>query len=391
MPPDSGPPEAPAIAAAPLAIWKSISPLRGAAMLLVVANHAIQATGAAYVAARHTVAPEQAPVAFATLSLLRGLTPACLLAFVFASGFSAYRFMRVPKQARAAAGQLLRKYLAWSLALGALGMLAQRRFDGPLVLRDLALGSTMPAYWFLTLLIPLTMLAPWLARVVERRPRLTLAAALILQLASFGLFYGFEPVGFQPSFWMLLLVRPLRFLPAFLAGMLVSRDAEAATRWLAAQRRWLLTGAGLAALACLGEATLMGRAAGYSVAAATRMYATERVSLFAFATLTIATVLAHGLGGKAIQAWLTSVGNASLGILFLMDVCMMACVVGAWQLPRFIWEPAALAFARHELPAAIRDHALWFTPVLFAVGLWGPLQIMERVRARLGNRARWLW
>jgi hypothetical protein len=390
MPPDSGPPEATANAA-PLAIWKSISPLRGAAMLLVVANHAIQATGAAYLAARATVTPDESPTAFATLLLLRGLTPACLVAFVFASGFSAYRFMRVPKQARAAGGQLLRKYLAWSLTLSALGMLLERRFDGAGLLQDLALGSAMPAYWFLTLLIPLTLLVPWFAHAVERRPRAALAAALLLQVVSFVLYYGFEPVGFQPSFWMLLLVRPLRFLPAFLAGMLVSRDAEAVARWLAAQRRWLLTAAALAAGTCLGEAALVGRAAGYSVAAATRMYATERFSLFVFATLAIAAVLARGLGGKSTQAWLTSVGNASLGILFLMDVCMLACVVGAWQLPRFVWEAAALAFARHELPAAIRDHALWFTPVLFAVGLWGPLQIMERVRSRLGNRARWLW
>jgi hypothetical protein len=77
--------------------------------------------------------------------------------------------------------------------------------------------------------------------------------------------------------------------------------------------------------------------------------------------------------------------------MFLMDFFIVGATKLWWQLAGLTSEAGARAVAHHTLPPSFADASLWITPVLFAIGLWGPLKIMELTRKALGPRARYLW
>jgi fucose 4-O-acetylase-like acetyltransferase len=373
-------------------LWKKIAPLRGIAICLVVANHAGQSATAAFVLARERLSPYEEPLSFLTVSLVRALTPVCLIAFVFASGFMAFRFMRTTKQALPAAAQMLRRYLGWSGFVLVLLALRHRSIDLPLSLHDLAVGSAMPAYWFLLTLIPLYATGPYWISLCTNRPKLVLGIAATLQSASCIKFYvvDLNATAALPL-WDMMLVRPLRFLPAFLAGMLVSRDAERVGQWLAAHRRSLTTATVLYGGLCLADAFALDGLADFRWTHMDRVFSTERPALILFAALCISLAIAADFQRPRVQAWFANVGSASLGIMFLMDFFIVGATKAWWQLARLSSPDGATALARHTLPPSFADASLWITPLLFAIGLWGPLKVMELARKLLGQRARYLW
>jgi surface polysaccharide O-acyltransferase-like enzyme len=377
---------------APVPLWKRIAPMRGAAMLLVVANHASQSATNAFVATHERLSPHDEPYAFVTVNVIRGLTPACLIAFVFASGFMAFRFMRSPAQALPAAAQMLRRYLSWSALVLIFVALRRGAPDWSEMARELAVGRAMPAYWFLLILIPLYASAPFFARLVMQRPHTALGLAALLQVASCAKFYAFDLSLLGPlPVWDVMLVRPLRFVPAFLAGMLISRDADAVARWLSQWRRALLIALPLSAVVCLAEAYALDRAADFYWKHMDRVLTTERVGLIAFGCLCVAMALTRRLGRPRVQSWLAVVGNASLGIMLLMDFFIAGGSKVWWQLARFSSDEGARAVAQHALPPAFADASLWLMPALFMLGLWGPLKLMKIGHRVLGRNARHLW
>jgi len=373
-------------------LWKKIAPLRGIAICLVVANHAGQSATAAFVLARERLSPYEEPLAFLTVSLVRALTPVCLIAFVFASGFMAFRFMRTPAQALPAASQMLRRYLGWSGFVLCLLALRHRAIDVPLTLHDLALGSAMPAYWFLLTLIPLYATGPFWIRLCTERPKTMLALATALQAASCVKFYTVDLNTSGPlPVWDMMLIRPLRFLPAFLVGMLVSRDADRVGSWLATHRRSLSLVTALYGGLCLADAFALDELADFRWSQMDRVFSTERPALILFAALCVSLAIAADFQRPRLQAWLANVGSASLGIMFLMDFFIVGATKLWWQLAGLTSQGGARALSHHTLPPSFADASLWITPALFAIGLWGPLKIMELARKALGPRARYLW
>ncbi len=372
-------------------LWKTISPLRGIAMCLVIANHAIQAASAAYASTHATLSPYDAPAVFAPVWLVRGVTPVCLVLFMFASGFMAFRFFTSAQSAWSGAGQLLRKYVFWSLVFYAVQGLQHRSHDLRALLPGLVRGDVEPAYWFLTALLMLYVAAPACIALVKTRPRLAFGLALALQLASWLKFYLYEQGNVVLSMAEALLVRPYRFLPAFMLGMLASHEAARLASWLHTWRRSLIVFTGFALLGSFAEAFLLGARAGFKVGAMTAMYATERVSLIVLAFACTGVLLGTDFGRSRVSRFLTDLGNASLGVMLLMDVSIAAAVTCVWQVPRFVWPAAASAYAQHQLPSVLIEGAAWLAPIFFVAGLGGPLVIMELGRRLLGQRVRLLW
>jgi surface polysaccharide O-acyltransferase-like enzyme len=374
-----------------LPLWRSIPTLRGLAICLVVANHAIQASSSLFVNAHPAVAPSAMPAPFVTILLLRAITPVCLVAFFFTSGFMAFRFFTDARSSRVAATQLLRKYFMWSAAMLALQALRRRELDGHEVARALLLGGAQSAYWFLVVIIVLMLTTPIWIRVVKATPWSGLVAAGALQLASCASFYLGLLRETPRSVWEIALLRPLQFLPGFLVGMWISLHAERVAPWLRQRRRALLGLAALAAAATLAEAWALWDVAGYRLQGAQPMFATERGTLIALSFVTIAVFATTEPRSPRLVNWLRYAGSSSLGIMLLMDVCIMLVLAAVRYAAPLVSDGAAAALAQGRMPLEIAAQALWLTPVVFVAGLWGPLRIMERVRTFAGNRVRYLW
>lgn len=372
-------------------LWRSIPILRGLAICLVVANHAIQASSSIFVTAHPSVAPTAMPGAFATILLLRALTPVCLVAFFFTSGFMAFRFFTDARSSRVAAAQLLRKYLMWSAAMLALQALRRQQLDWRDVGRALLLGGAQSAYWFLVVIVILMITTPLWLRLVEASSQSGIVAAAGLQLASCAYFYVVLRHEVPRSAWEIAVFRPLQFLPGFLAGMWVSLHADRVATWLRERRRILIGLAGIGAAATISEAWVLWATAGFRLQGTQPMFATERGTLIALSFVAIAVLATTEIRSQRLVNWLRHAGNSSLGIMLLMDLCITVVLASVWYVAPFVSSSAAAARAQHRLPLGIAEHALWFTPLAFAAGLWGPLRIMEWVHRFAGNRVRYLW
>jgi hypothetical protein len=173
--------------------------------------------------------------------------------------------------------------------------------------------------------------------------------------------------------------------------MMVSRDADRVGAWLAAHRKSLSIATVLYAGVCIADAAALDETVDFHWSGMDRMFSTERPALIVFAALCVCLAIAADFRRPRVQAWLSNVGSASLGIMLLMDFFIIGATKAWWQLARLSSHDGALAAARHTLPSSFANASLWLTPILFAIGLWGPLKIMEFGRKWLGPRARHLW
>lgn len=372
-------------------LWKNISILRGIAMCLVVVNHAIQSTAGILFGARTVFTPYSDLYAFITVFLIRGVTPVCIIAFIFASGFTVYRFLDTRKKAFIAAGQLLRKYLIWSLGLYGLMAIFQRRIDWEPTIRGIVCGGPMPAYWFLVVLIVLYATARVWVRLVKERPKAAMWLAAGIQIASCAYLYLLpDAITFRFSAWLSFFTRPLAFLPVFIAGMFVSREAARISFWLTKYRKPLIFATVCSAIINYAEAFILGARSEFRTDRVQNMYATERAGLVLLALLLICLVITAEFKNPRVASWLTHIGNSSLGIMLLMDLCMKPLTVLIWHLPGspFAWQ---IITYQGNIYQRFVDMVLWFTPIFFAAGLWGPLVTMALIRKVIGNRSRYLW
>jgi hypothetical protein len=219
---------------------------------------------------------------------------------------------------------------------------------------------------------------------------MTLALAIGLQVLSCIKFYAVDlhVVGTLPV-WDKVLVRPLRFVPAFLAGMMVSRDATRVGAWLDKHRKPLTIVTAVCGVLCVADAFAMNAMVQFRWSKMDRVFSTERPSLILFAALCVGLAIAADYRRPRFQSWLSEVGSASLGIMLLMDFFIVGATKVWWQLARLSSHDGMLAAS--GLPPSFANASLWLTPLLFAIGLWGPLKIMDLSRKVLGQRARYLW
>jgi surface polysaccharide O-acyltransferase-like enzyme len=368
--------------------WKNLGHLRGLAMVLVVLNHAAQGTTSLYVAGGHSLDPFGDPLSFGVAFLLRLFTPLCVPAFVFASAFVSHRFVRTWPQALRAAGVIGQKYLIWSLGAFLVLALFRRQLHLGQMLEGLIVGGPFPAYWFLPLLIELTLLLPILKVGVERWGRGTALCALLLQVVAWLAFYGdvFVP---GDSLCASLIGRPLVLLPVFVAGLFASHHLTRLMSLLERHRRRLAFLAVLLVVLDIAEGTWLGASGGWTAAAFDRAVANQRVTPGLLILPAIGLVLCWQTAGERLSAWLTRVGLASLGILFMVDAFQQTLRAVLWHLPAAGGWSSFLRVAQAPAPWIARlAWLLW--PLLFVVGLYGPLLAIRAGTRLVGKRIRYL-
>lgn len=374
----------------PPALWQSMAPLRGVAMCLVVLSHAAhQVEG--ILRAGPDPSFQAHPLAASGAAAILSVSLICLWFFVLLAGFFAHRFFSAPDKAFAAARQTLRTYLVWSLAIYLVQAASARSFDVLAILDGLLRGGPMPAYWFLLLIVCLDVLAPYLARAVKARSGLVLSIAILLELLVCGREYFLSPDTAALPGWVSLVLRTVMFLPAFAAGMLVSQHSARVGAFVFEQRAKFLVLLPVALAINLAETFAFGAYYDFSLASITSWYSAEHLGTVLLALVALAVLSARRYPPNPINRWLTKVGSAATGILLMTDLFSKASIVALWQLPRFVFEPAAQAFARHELPDVVLATTPLLLPLLFLVALVGPLLVMDFAKRVLGARVRYLW
>lgn len=374
--------------AAAIPLWRAMMPLRGLATLAVVLNHASQSASGLYLLDGATVLPTLPSVGVIGLGLVRALTPACLVAFVFASGFMAYRTYRDARGVVPPAMQLLRKYLFWSVALFAFNSALARHFDLVDLLRGLVVGDVMPAYWFPLMLVPLQLASPLFVGFVRRSPKAALAVALLLQLATCVKLYTLDMGAPEASSWEKVFVRPVGFVPEFLIGMLAAQAATPLSSALARQRRAVLVLLVFSGIGCVVESSFIERSFGFTVSHLSTAFATERLSLILFGLLASLVFVTSRLPARATRM-LADVGDASLGVMFLMDFYIRVATWFVYRVPHVLHAQGPLTDS--GVPLELAHEGPYMLPLFFAAGLLGPMATVRLSRRVLGPRARFFF
>ena len=188
----------------------------------------------------HALSPELDPDRSAIDRWLGDVTRAAVPAFVFASGYLAARHPLPEGWRRRRLERLLVPYLVASGI--ALVLRASSDAFPPLEtpVADLLLGATFGPYYFVFVLIVLTLVAPPLLRLQGRRMVLALALAVVAQV-------GVEVLG-GPLFWRVR--NPLLWLAFYLAGVVAWRERDRllpwTVRWPALLLVWSVLAVGVA-------------------------------------------------------------------------------------------------------------------------------------------------
>jgi surface polysaccharide O-acyltransferase-like enzyme len=358
-----------------VAVWRNIGVMRGVGIALVALNHA--AMGAFGVL--HQAPPPSGPTTLQVVVevITRGLTPVCLPLFLFASGYFTLRFSSTWSLALANARRILLRFLLWSIpGLVVVEALAHHPLDWRETVWTFV-GGPWPTYWFLLLLVQLSLLAPWLVRLVKEAPALALSVALALELGSIVV-AGFAASGHPvvPSHFVLWHV------PAFVAGMWLSAHGTALVDFVSRHRVGFgVVGVAAALLSC-AESVWLGGIVGDG-GPGSYVYAGERVSLQVFAVVTILLLAAMPPSVGRVHKVFDWIGMRSLAVLLVMYPTVRLTTAALWHVDQLVF-------------GVVRDNAVppaWLTnvalvPVLFVVALGVPVAVYHLVETRLGPRVR---
>ena len=350
--------------------------MRGIGIVLVALNHASMGAFGVLREAPKVVGLSAIQVVVEVLA--KSLTPVCLPLFLCASGFFTYRFSSTWTLAAGNARRILQRYLLWSIpGFVVVLALANHPLDWNDTLSTFVGGGPWPTYWFLILLVQLSLLAPLLAKLVARAPGLALGLAILLQVGAIAV-ASLAAMGHAvlPSH---LVVLHLHF---FLAGMLLSARGASLVTWVVAHRPLvgvLLTVLGLASCA---ESVWLGDVFGDG-SPGSFVYAGERVSLQLFAVVLILFIAALPSSTGPWHKALDWVGLRSLAVLLMMDPAVRLTTAALWHVDQILF-----GVVRQDAvpPAWMLNVAL--VPVLFVVAIGVPIATFHVIDTRLGKGVR---
>lgn len=360
----------------PVIVWRNIAVLRGIAILLVVLNHAV--AGADILIRSASGRPSYRLVDSFVELVARNASPFCLPAFLFASGYFMFRFQSSWESALSTARVVALRYSIWAV-VGYVGIcLWNHHVD----FRSIALGfvtrGPFSAYWFLILIIKITLLAPWCASLVRLRPRLALFIAVLLQVAASTMFY-LELFGVSGPLSSTSALRNLSFP---ILGMWYSAHADVFSVWLVRQRARLVPLVWLLFILTCGEAVALGRLVGGG-SLASYVWSGEKATSILFFIAWLGVGVTAPSKRTAVRARLDALGLRTMAVLLLVDPIMESMLLALWQSERL------LGFSRggvSEAPRWVRG--TWSTLPLFLAGLLGPLGVSWTAKRYLGNRVR---
>jgi hypothetical protein len=352
----------------PIVVWKNVGLIRGLAMALVVANHAVLRVRGFRL--------DDAPggwggleAAFVVLAVT--VPPAANAGFMIASGYFLGRFGTAWRTALVAARGLAVRWASWSVLGFAFLLLTLRTYTVEQAWSSLTTTfGPFQAYWFLFVLIPVMLLAPALARWAQQRPRGVAATVLALEAV--------RAAGFYTGVNRVMHVVPLE-MSWFLVGFLLAGHTDAALAWVARRGRVLAGVTGLLLLVALAETALWWRLDG---GPSGNVVSGDRLAMRLFALSAALWAMLRPTPEGRWTRHLDGIGKRSLAVLLLFDLFQHLTLMAAWH------APALLGGGRAGPPAWLGS--LWFTGVYLAAGLLGPLAarwLVERLAGRRWSQA----
>jgi len=373
-----------------ITVWKNISVLRGFAMLLVVLAHSAHLSTGIYYGRLKNFSPSQFPFEFLFTTVIQSLVPICLPLFIFASGFTVYQMFKNFKAIRSMAFQILRKYLIWAIPLYFLISLKQGTFDIQYILCGLIKGGPMAAYWFLVLIIVIYLTSPIWINLVKGHPRVAIILSILVQCLQWLRFY-YDPQWVLPGVVENIIVRPLLFTPPFVAGMFLASRVKEFLTFLKEKRTLLKFLTACSAFLCIVESILWGYVSDWDNRSLQMGFSTERLTLTLFFACTVLLLVSMESKKTIERKWLSDVGMASLGILFMMDICLRIFSFLLWHVPHWICNSNLTAFHHSTPPLWLVYSSPWILILYFVVGLWGPLYLIKWGEKLFGYRIKILW
>ena len=257
-------------------VWKNIGVLRGLAMCFVVLIHSVRYVQSNFIAPSGTFSPATHPAEFTVIISICAIAPLCLLAFVFASGFTMYQMYLSWRATWRTAFTTLKKYLIWSIFLFLLLSIKDAKFDLEAIIKGIFFGGPMSGYWFIVFIIIMYLISPLWIFLVRLYPISSTIIAITLQVFSFWLYYSNYVF---PEALTRLVILPLIFSPTFIAGLFLCKYSKECIPYLQRNKKSFKKMSCIFSILCIAEATIIGYFNDWDASSVGQWIATERITV----------------------------------------------------------------------------------------------------------------
>jgi len=312
-----------------LVVWKNIGWIRGFAIALVVLNHATMMSIRLAGGTGHQWAWWELLVLFAG----RCLAPVCVPLFLFASGYFMGRFVASWRTAASTARTAAVRYAIWSAAMYCgRWWFGDDLSWGEVIFGFLVTGRAQPAYWFVVVLVQLTLLTPWLVNLAATHPGrgLTLAACCLV-LAIVDQYVYLAGHGLLPNGTYFLFEAPY-----FIVGIVFSKRSEQAIALFQRHRNLLGQAAIVAAALNILEVVALGHLLGDGSPRSWAWEANDRLFVHVFVLAALPCLLLSPNRETRLRSWLDWIGMRSLAVVYLFDAVMRGTLTVLWHWERWL-------------------------------------------------------
>jgi peptidoglycan/LPS O-acetylase OafA/YrhL len=365
----------------PVTILKTMVPIRGFAIFLVVLAHAV----IMMLAAEDIMAPGTSlsrdffdiwQIASPVKSIVLELSACAVPIFLFLSGFYTMSTPQTWKAIWSGSRKLLLPMITWSLMAWGISW---RKGTGWSILHFLSLfisGRTETGYFFIVLILQFYILSKWLVPVMKKNPMLILVVSMLLQLGThiYDYIYLFSKLGIISHIGWIETTGPFpeflfpRFMVSFTLGIWASQSSERFRNIIAEHFHAVLAIAALAAAALVLERGILFR---YS-------YAILHTSEFEATS-------------QAWVGWKASTAFWTLAAIFLIfgwfqkriPVKILLDKLGKYSFQIFLLHGMALDLTRsvlYKLFSGMRFYGFAGCAVLLVAGIAGPILLTKAIQ-----------
>ena len=374
-----------------VSVWKNIAFLRGVAICFVVLAHSAHANFNTIIG-RYTYIPfSEIKSAFLLMVFAKTFSSFGIPAFLFASAFMLYRMYKNWKGVKKMSLELAKKYLIWAIPLYVLISIKQGNMDFLKIISGLIKGGPMAAYWYFILIIELLLMSPILIYLVRNHFKYAVFIMFFLQAMVFFRYYYHDPLVFNVVIDSLI-IRPLKFFPPFIAGLIFSDRSKYWIPVLKKKRALFLVLTLFSACLCVVESFFRGYVDHWNVNDFQNMFSTERISLICFFVCGTIWVISREEKKTSLISWISNIGMASFSVFLMMDICMNSIRIAIYHLfVKCSFIPITGHYWYCIRLEGLPSFLFITLPIYFASGLLGPISIVKIIENRFGKKYRYLY
>jgi len=365
----------------PVTILKTMVPIRGFAIFLVVLAHAV----IMMLAAEDIMAPGTNlsrdffgiwQIASPAKSIILELSACAVPIFLFLSGFYTMSTPQTWKSIWSGSRKLLLPMITWSLLVWAISW---RKGSGWGILKFLILfftGRTETGYFFIILIFQFYILSRWLVPAMKRQPTLILAVSVLLQLSThiYDYVYLFSKLGIISRVDWIEAVGTFpeylfpRFMISFTLGIWASQTSQLFRSIIVDRFRAVLTIAAIAAAMLVLERGILFRYS-YAILHTSEFEATSQTWVGWKASTALWTIAAIFL----LFGWF----QKRIPIKSLLDK------LGKYSFQIFILHGMALDLTRsilYKLFSGMKFYSFAGCAALMVAGIVGPILLTKAIQ-----------